>query len=907
MRMRSKINNRPILTALLVSLLAVGCPLNADAQFLDKLNKGLEKLNKGLDKVENALKGKKSKSKTKPAQPASTQQEVVKASSNASTATPAVTSSHDQGPTMTGIHLSSSTRLVQHKATWESMSDVSEGIFSLLEYNRKIGYSSYYSFWTVDGRCLFPAQYKTFGEKPRFDSGACVVGNADPKNQHGIILYADGRTRELSKEWTQVTQFYDGVAMVSETSNGINHFYINTKGEKIWPHLSDKVNMTNKGTNHTYMRSVKEGLRAYYSNIEKAWGYLDEKGNVVIKPQFSAVRDFANGYALAFIPKYKGSLDGKPVFIDRKGATVIEVPSNAPNLQYAATISDISDGYFSIESSDEGTVFYDMAGKEVKRYGLASWFHKGLAATRADKYDFEGPVYIVNKDFDIAGLFPIWDSEFGVNLPKFDRAPYFTYRKRIVINEQYQPVLYVPDRFDSHNAIGQFSADGYAKASMVIKDQNTNKEYLYLGVIDPSGAFTIAFNEDDKARGPFEKRLDNRWPYIGIIIGVPPPPPGQPDDDTKDDLPKVLLTGDTIPIGPTVTTPATYDVTVKAYPEGSAKVYGTGKYAYGDTVRVTGTIAKGWELSAIETSKASSRTQTFNKFVVNGRLEITCHFVKEDTIIEVPNQHFTGKLGVSNLADLDLDRTNVKDVDVYLQLRDTTGNAYASGQSRGFLTITLPSEKITLDMENVAGSVNMFYVPMNVIGQIKQDGKQWLVVEGGVVKYGNMKVADISNFGKSPLGMINNALVNLMVMFDGMDSGESESARYRIDITGSDLDKGIVKMGTMQRFSPQYGWLSANADVFTKITQRMFCIKVERGLNANMFTGTTLNSCQRKTIPFYPPDDFYGENTTRLGTIVKQLGKMYRESDFGKKHQDDFNIRQFTSDLNNNLFKPKIK
>lgn len=905
--MRNKVNNKPILTALLVGLLAVGYPQNADAQFLNKLNKGLEKLNKGLDKVENALKGKKSKSKANATQQASTQQEAVKASSNATSATPTASTSRDQGPTMTGIHLSKGTRLVQRKAPWDRISDVSEGIFSLQEYNRKIGYSSYFGFWTVDGQCLFPAQYEIFGEKPRFDSGACVVKNADRKNQHGIILYADGRTRELSKEWTQVTQFYDGVAMVSEASNGINHFYINTKGEKIWPHLSDKVNMTNKGTNHTYMRHVKEGLRAYYSNIEKAWGFLDEKGNVVIKPQYSEVRDFANGYALAFIPEYKGSRDGKPVFIDRKGATTIEVPSKAPNLQYAVGISDISDGYFSIETADEGTVFYDMAGKEVKRYAYASWFHKGTSAIRADKYDFEGPVYIVNKKFDIVGLFPIWDSEFSGNLPRFDHAPYFTYRNRVVLNEQYQPVLYVPDRFDSNNAIGQFSADGYAKASMVIKDENTNKEYLYTGIIDPSGAFTMAFNEDERARGPFEKRLDNRWPYIGIIISDPPPPPGQPDDDTEDDLPHILLAGDTIPIGPTVTTPATYDVTVKAYPEGSAKVYGTGKYAYGDTVRVTGSITKGWELSTIETSKASSRTQAFNKFVVNGRLDITCYFVKEDTIDEVPNKCLTGKIKGAALDDIDLSRTNVKELNVYLQLDDPTGNEYATGQTRGFLAVTLPSEKVTLDMEDVAGSVNIFYVPMNVVGQMKQDGKQWLIVEGGVVKYGNMKVADMSNFGKSSLGMINNVLVNLMVMFDGMDSGESESARYRIDITGSDLDNGIVKMGTMQRFSPQYGWLSANADVFTKVTQRMFCMKVDRGLDANMFTGTTLNACQRKTIPFYPSDDFYGENTTRLGAIVKQLGQMYRESDFGKRHQNDFNIRQFTTDLDNNLFKPKLK
>lgn len=905
--MRNKKYYRPILTAWIVGLLAVGCPQDANAQFLNMLNKGLDKLNKGLTKVENALKGEKSKSKTKGTKQTTSRQETAKVSSNETSTTTEATSSRDQATTMNAIHLSSNTRFVQRKAAWDRISDVSEGIFSLQEYNRKIGYSSYFGFWTVDGRCLFPAQYEQFGEKPRFDSGACVVRNADPKNRHGMILYADGRTRELSKEWAKVTQFYDGVAMVSEHSNGTNHFYINTKGEKIWPHLSDKVTLTNKGTDFAYMRPVKDGLRAYYSNIEKAWGFLDEKGKVVITPQFSEVRDFSGGYALAFIPQYKGSRDGKPVFIDRKGATVIEVPSNAPNLQYGAAISNISDGYFSVATSDEGTVFYDLTGKEAKRYGFASWFHKGTSATRADKYDYEGPVYIVNNRFDIVGLFPIWDADFGTNLPRFDHAPYFTYKKHIVMNEQYQPVLYIPDRMDRNNAIGQWSSDGYAKASMVIEDQNTRKEYLYTGIVDPSGAFTVVFSDDESARGPFKERLDRKWPYIEIITVRPPGTPPPPDDNTKDDIPGYLLAGDTIPIGPTITTPATYDVTVKAYPEGSAKVYGTGKYAYGDTVRVTGTPAKGWELSTIEVNKASARTATFNKFVVNGRLEVTCYFVKKDTIDDVPNRCFSGKMKVTEATGDDLDKTDLKEVEVYLQLHDPTSNEYAAGESRGFLAIVLPSEKITLDMENVVGSMNLFYVPMNVIGQMKQNGREWLVVEGGVLKYGDIKVADISNFGRSPLGLINNVLVNLMVKFDGIDSGETQSARYRIDITGSDLDKGIVKMGTMERLSPQWGWLSANAEEFTKVTLRTFTIQVEKGLNANMFTGLTLNTCQRKTIPFYPSDSFYGTNTSLASTLVKQLGRMYRESDFGKKHLSDFSLMQFTSDLDNNLFKPKVK
>ena len=107
-------------------------------------------------------------------------------------------------------YLSWNTAYIQRKVPFDQLeeSGVSEGIFWLREYNRKIGYGSYYGFWTIDGRCLFPAMYESFTEGlPRFDSGACVVKEAEAKMHSPVILYADGTTKHLSHEWEAMTEW----------------------------------------------------------------------------------------------------------------------------------------------------------------------------------------------------------------------------------------------------------------------------------------------------------------------------------------------------------------------------------------------------------------------------------------------------------------------------------------------------------------------------------------------------------------------------------------------------------------------------------------------------------------------------------------------------------------------------
>ena len=143
-------------------------------------------------------------------------------------------------------YLTDETVFIDKEVNEQMLSDVSEGIFSLMEYNREIGYSSYYSFYTIEGDYLFPPMWEAPSkEKPRFDNGAAVVKyprklNA---NQQHAIIYADGSVRELPVTWNNVTQFYDGIAMVREMipRQKPQIFYINTKGEKILPHLTHTV------------------------------------------------------------------------------------------------------------------------------------------------------------------------------------------------------------------------------------------------------------------------------------------------------------------------------------------------------------------------------------------------------------------------------------------------------------------------------------------------------------------------------------------------------------------------------------------------------------------------------------------------------------------------------------------
>ena len=678
-----------------------------------------------------------------------------------------------------------------------------------------------------------------------------------------------------------MTQFYDGVAMVRETIDyrTNNLFYINTRGEKIWPHLAENAT---RGSIKLEMRPLREGLRAYYSNADKLWGFLDANGKVAIKPAFREVRDFYGEYALAMLPK--DSYSGTPVFINHKGETVVNVPGNLSTLQYCAGVSDISDGYFAISDGYAPTTYYDLTGKEVKTFaGGATQFADGTAFVRNSKYGGDEPVKVINTNFDVIGHWPFKTTEFANNKPTFETSPYYTFDRHTVLNHLGEPVLWVPGGFSSDFRLGQFSPDGYASARVIFSNKAGDKQYDYCGYVDTSGRLTVVFSDSPGAGGSSGgDKPEPEEPIDTIRIGDRPPhlPPPIP--------------GDTIPIGPVGPGEkgVRYRVNVTAFPAEGGKVYGSGEYAYGDTIRVTGTPAEGYELSLIECSRQSSVTKTFNKFVVKGDMDITCCFVKTDDVTDVSPGCFDGRLVMGDGLSFP----------VYMQLGDNEGNSYKK-DTRGFLALIIdPKETFSKASanNNASSSLNTFFVPMNVVGAIEENGKRYMVLDGGVWMYSNLTVSD-----NSAVGMLNNPLLQMMLAFDGASSGELSPARYRVEIVeGSPKDGGFT-LGMLQRHSGKYGWISAGDPSFHKSMGGFFVKRVDKGLPADFFNGIKMKTGQKRAVMWQPDESFFNSNQSRMTKVAASLGEMYREAVSGNKRLSEYDFRQFSTDLDNHVFKCK--
>lgn len=94
----------------------------------------------------------------------------------------------------------------------------------------------------------------------------------------------------ISPQFKSATSFYDEVASVQLDEN--KWAIINTKGKVL------------RELPVSFIGQFSDGLAIFYSEQEDAYGYIDTKGNIVIKPQFVdclyGYNDFINGYAVQY-------------------------------------------------------------------------------------------------------------------------------------------------------------------------------------------------------------------------------------------------------------------------------------------------------------------------------------------------------------------------------------------------------------------------------------------------------------------------------------------------------------------------------------------------------------------------------------------------------------------------------
>lgn len=785
-------------------------------------------------------------------------------------------------------YVTDKTIIIERDVHYANLQPVSDGKFTLIEYNQAIGYGSYWSSWTLKGERISGAIWDRMGnENPAWDSGACVL--KDPKSKIGIIAYSNGVVRELRKNCGQVTQFRDGVSMVIESvDDAVISYYINTQGEKIYPHLEEKLE---KYPFYAFMCNVNEDRRAYYSNNARAWGFLNAAGEIVVQPQFIAVRDYANGYALAVI---RNSEDGGYLaFIDKAGKEVCKV-ADGPfvGLSGTSNISDVSaNGVYAIsDNRGNNTKYFTVKPHaQVHATGAGMGFVGGYAFMLPENASEERPE-VYDKNFKKVGSWDFMCYDFAYRKPYFSPYDLLTVREEKVLTPDGKVILAAV----SSGKIGDFCKEGYAPFSgeFDVKGQKVQM----CGYCMPSGEIVLAFC----------KELDDRGRYTPPLPPPGPTPPGPTPPGPTPPLPPPG-SGTETETGPVYRIPALYNVTVVAKPKEGGVVYGTGKFELGDTIRVTGKIADDYTLVGIVASKGLKKTKQSNRFVVQGDGKITCHFVPDDKETEIESSKYLGSL------PLPLYDGSVADIPIWLEVsKDKDIKSPYGDNTYGYLAVNFNPSKHYHFRSGGEDSKDevfacMFMAPMLVTGihEDKDAGKTYLMLKGGEVAAGNLFVKAV-NEKSGKTNDLGTAMANLMLLLDGFREVKITPAKYRIEILDGKIGGESFTFGQLERLSVEEGWLPGGHEHFTKRKKGLFVMSKESGLQHDFVLGKKMTAAStRPQIWWYPTREFYpnGDDKGKYEKIVEKLGKNYREyiSDIDKFKE--YNFSDFVIDLENNVLK----
>ncbi len=300
-------------------------------------------------------------------------------------------------------------------------------------------------FGFVDKRGVIKIVPK-YNEARDFIGGAAFVVEND---QSFYIDKNDNQVITLKKDYGY-GDFYEGMAAVYNKEFTKGKFsktgFININGEiiiepqfldakdfserlsavkisfKNWGFIDKKGNILIR-PKYIYVYSFSEGLAAvktfedwvWDKNISSdmmikkmKWGFIDTKGELVIKDKFCEVESFSEGLALVsegcyFSPKGGGEkfIRGKYGYINKKGEYVIK-----PKFRWAGSFSE---GLAAV-LGDKGWGFIDKKGKRVIKfkYERVGPFKEGLAAVKINgKFGFidKNHNFTIKPTFDLVKPF----------------------------------------------------------------------------------------------------------------------------------------------------------------------------------------------------------------------------------------------------------------------------------------------------------------------------------------------------------------------------------------------------------------------------------------------------------------------------------------------------------------------
>lgn len=234
---------------------------------------------------------------------------------------------------------------------------------------------------------------------PEFENGVCPV--RDPKGSY--IIDKTGKTVKQFTKIRHLSNFQNGIATALQSYTDPKNkyrtisrvIYVNNKGEIVFPHLFFDLGMKI----FKPMRPFSDNLAAYFDYNSERWGFINNKGEIIVKAQYIKVQDFHDGYAAV------QSENTKWGYIDTTGTVKIDYKfTNEP--------SPFSEGMASVSRREGTSCLIDKKGTIVLDLidGI-SLFYQGVAFVNFNyqspykKYDQQNRYkLIINKDLKVVGL-----------------------------------------------------------------------------------------------------------------------------------------------------------------------------------------------------------------------------------------------------------------------------------------------------------------------------------------------------------------------------------------------------------------------------------------------------------------------------------------------------------------------
>ena len=740
------------------------------------------------------------------------------------------------------LTITENTKFVSLPADCYWISDLEDGAWTVKHNND-------YGFFLEDGRCLFGFEWAINGSRnPQMLEGAVIMYKKGANyNKPQYLLKINGSVKELSADLTgPATNFIDGVALIGKKKGFEQEYiYVNTNGERVY---GDLTSMPDRFDRKDWtVPPLREGLRAWKDaksqGFTKKWGFIDDKGKVVIPAKFDKVRSFSEGYALV-------KEGDKIYFIDKKGNKAFEPTWGGWDV-YFDRISDVSDGLFVVDGSPR--VYYNMKGEKVKEVEGGTMFRNGYAFCH-DGGSWSKTSLVIDRDFktirtiDNVGI--NWD-DFG-NCPEFNANGIATVKHERVIKPD-GTVLIQHYSANGENVrdygIENVTNSGYAKAWL------NHNDVRYKGFINMEGEFVIVYDWDKSVT---QISADPRNPNT-----KPPIKPRKPDQDPRlGPYPIPIKPEDGTPIGPRTVTNALYSVAVTAMPAEGGKVSGSGKYKLGDKVTLSATPNEGWRLDKWECTTQGFYSKAPGDITIDGRnLEFVATFKKKPEKDEVEGIGNTGCYSAHQTAIIDKDGGQFE-FDVYMEMDANKGIESPYGKKTyGYLTCMIDAEKPIVVPQKVNGksssfSLNAFFVPMKIDGITKDpDGKRYMMLDGGQLLVSNIHMGD------------NSGLAGLYVMFimemNGGTFGTASTAKYKLELTEYNEKTGECTFGELYRFHPELGWVLSEKYPTKRSKGFMSTKKEDTSVNGDFFKGLKMKSSGKRKVDFVPP-------------------KSWRESDYEK-------------------------